>query len=186
MSAFEYASGLISIVIGLAVARVLGGISSFIAADERSGSDWIVASWCFALLFNLVAWWLVGWEALHERAEIDLAILFGWILATSPLYAAAHVLVPDAAERRRSEARTILQPLRGVFYLCLGVHYVLATFMTMTMIPPDAGRALPMLALIILGSAAGVFARTNRARALHLLTWLALVGVLAASVPTLG
>jgi hypothetical protein len=31
MTVFEYASGLISIVVGLAVARVLGGISNFIA-----------------------------------------------------------------------------------------------------------------------------------------------------------
>ena len=70
MTVFEYASGLISIVIGLAVARVLGGISNFIAAERRIGSDWIVASWCFALLITLVGWWLVGWYVLRGQAEI--------------------------------------------------------------------------------------------------------------------
>ena len=57
MSAFEYASGLISIVVGMAVARVLGGIGNFSAANKRAASDWIVAAWCLALLLTLVGWW---------------------------------------------------------------------------------------------------------------------------------
>jgi hypothetical protein len=46
MTAFEYGSGLISIVVGLAVARVLGGVGTFLGARERSVQDWIVAAWC--------------------------------------------------------------------------------------------------------------------------------------------
>ncbi len=45
MTPFEYATGLFSIVIGLGVARVLGGIGTFITTRDRSASDWIVASW---------------------------------------------------------------------------------------------------------------------------------------------
>ncbi len=190
MSAFEYASGLISIVTGLAVARVLSGISTFIAADERNGSDWIVASWCFALLLNLVSWWLVCWYALHERAEIEFVALFGWILATSPLYAAAHVLVPDTL-RGPGETRARLQPLRGAFYLCLATQFLLGSAVTLTTGPaldPDTSPLLGLtfVAAMIAASAAGVFVRSNRARALHLLIWLALFALLAGIIPAIG
>jgi hypothetical protein len=180
MTVFEYASGLISIVIGLAVARVLGGISNFIAAGQRSGSDWIVASWCFGLLINLVGWWLMGWYALRGRAEIDFATLFTWILATSPLYAAAHVLVPDTAGRDPGGASAHLQPLRGAFHLCLAAHYVLGFAVTFSAPASDGTRPLGRVvaAVMVAVSASGALARSDRARALHLLAWLAVAAVL--------
>jgi hypothetical protein len=187
MTVFEYASGLISIVIGLAVARVLGGISNFIAAGQRSGSDWIVASWCFALLINLVGWWLMGWYVLHGRAEIDFATLFTWILATSPLYAAAHVLVPDTSGRDPGGASAHLQPLRGAFYLCLAAHYVLG--LAVGFPSQDVVRPLGfvVVAAMVGVSASGALARSDRARALHLLAWLAVAAVLIGGfTPAIG
>ena len=76
MTAFEYASGLISIVVGLAVARVLGGIGTFSVASERSVSDWIVASWCLTLLLTLVGWWMSAWTILRVQAEIEDRVAF--------------------------------------------------------------------------------------------------------------
>ena len=75
MTVFEYASGLISIVVGLAVARVLGGIGTFMAASQRSAADRIGASWCAALLFNLVGFWIAGWQAFGALEEVCAAIL---------------------------------------------------------------------------------------------------------------
>jgi Zn-dependent protease with chaperone function len=189
MTVFEYASGLISIVVGLAVARVLGGISNFIAADRRIGSDWIVASWCFALLINLVSWWLVGWYALSGQAEIDFATLFTWILATSPLYAAAHVLVPDTAGRDPGGASATLQPLRGAFHLCLAAHFALGLAVTVSAPARDVTSPVGwvVVAVMVAVSASGVLARSDRARALHLLAWLAVLAVLAGGfTPAIG
>ncbi len=95
MTVFEYAGGLISIVVGLAVARVLGGIGSFIRAGNRSASDWIVASWCLALVFNLVGWWFAGWVMFAERTEIGVPTLILWLVDTSLLYLAAYILIPN-------------------------------------------------------------------------------------------
>jgi hypothetical protein len=187
MTVFEYASGLISIVVGLAVARVLGGISNFIAADRRIGSDWIVASWCFALLINLVGWWLMGWSALRGRAEIDFATLFTWILATTPLYAAAHVLVPDTAVRDSSRASPHLEPLRGAFHLCLAAHYVLGFAVGIS--ASDGTRPLGryVVAVMVAVSASGALARSDRARVLHLVAWLAVAAVLIGGfIPAIG
>ena len=83
MTVFEYASGLTSIVVGLAVARILGGISTFSSAGGRSAYDWIVGAWCLALLFTLVGFWMAGWVILRERTEIEFVTLSLWIVGTS-------------------------------------------------------------------------------------------------------
>ena len=80
---------LISIVVGLAIARVLGGIGTFMRQGNRSASDWIVAAWCLALVFGLVGWWWAGWTIFSDRTEIGVATLIVWLVATSLLYLAA-------------------------------------------------------------------------------------------------
>ena len=69
MSVFEYASGLISIVVGLAIARILGGIGTFTGLEKRTAADWIVLSWSIALALNLVGWWIGGWIR-YERSQL--------------------------------------------------------------------------------------------------------------------
>ncbi len=113
MSAFEYASGLISIVVGLAVARVLGGIGTFSVASERPASDWIVASWCLALLLTMVGWWMNAWMTLRGQAEIAFSTLFIWIVATALLYLAAYVLIPGTSTGSASGSGGAFPPLPG-------------------------------------------------------------------------
>jgi hypothetical protein len=84
----------------------LGGISSFSSASERSAQDWIVASWCLALLLTLVGWWMAGWVILRGRTEIEFVTLFLWIVATSFLYLAAAVLVPSTPIWEVSDRKT--------------------------------------------------------------------------------
>jgi hypothetical protein len=75
LTPFEYATGLVSIVIGLAFARVLGRIGAFITEPERSASDWFAASWCIVVLVNLGGWWIAVWNSLQRQMEIGFAAL---------------------------------------------------------------------------------------------------------------
>ena len=115
MSPFEYASGLVSIVVGLGVARVLGGFGIFITARDRSASDWIVATWCIVVLINLAGWWIGTWNMLRPQGEIGLTVLWIVIAATSCLYLAAYVLAPGAPIDG-SRDRPDTQVPRAAFY----------------------------------------------------------------------
>ena len=70
MTGFEYASGLISIVVGLGIARVLGGVGAFLRLHNRTPHDWIVGTWCLVLFLTLVVWWMLGWQLLRLQAQI--------------------------------------------------------------------------------------------------------------------
>ena len=183
MTAFEYASGLISIVIGLAIARVLGGIGGFLVARQRSTSDWIVAMWCLALLITMVAWWHVGWVTFRGRPEIDLGTSFAWIFATALFYLAVFVLVPNTLAQEYSSEVGTLRPPRPAFYLCLAAHFVAGSLVSEAIFE---SRGVILMSMMVLASAAGAGAKSDRARAIHLGVWLAVFAFLTATTPAIG
>jgi len=191
MTVFEYTSGLTSIVVGLAVARILGGISTFSSAGERSAQDWIVALWCLALLFTLVGFWMAGWVILRERTEIEFVTLFLWIVSTSFLYLAAAVLVPSTPIWEASEPRTKLHPLRAAFYFYLAAHFgTVSLAQVIAAEDPFFGSLISSLLVtgIFIGvSALGAVAHSDRTRALHLAAWLSMMVVnVGFVVPVIG
>jgi hypothetical protein len=186
MSVFEYASGLISIVIGLAVARVLGGIGSFIVLRDRSFSDWIVAAWCFALVFILVAWWMIGWVVLRGQSELAFTTLFLWVVASALLYLGTFVLLPGAVIGEAGDPREHLRPLRAAFYFCLAGHFGVVLLVTLARGVADGWGAANIGILAAL-SAAGATASSSRGHALHLailLAWIA--ATVSLTFPNIG
>ena len=186
MSAFEYASGLISIVVGLAVARVLGGIGTFSVASERPASDWIVASWCLALLLTMVGWWMNAWMTLRGQAEIAFSTLFIWIVATALLYLAAYVLIPGTSTGSGSGPGSSLRPVRPAFYLFLAAHFgvvVLLGLARKIFVVADGDPSTTLISSLVPPammtglSAVGAALHSERNRALHLVAWLALLAV---------
>ena len=180
MTAFEYASGLISIVIGLAIARVLGGIGGFLVAKQRSASDWLVATWCLALLITMVGWWHAGWQTFRGRSEIDVGTSYAWIFATALFYLAAFILVPQTIVKEDSSEVATLRP---AFYLCLAAHFAAAMLVT----TPIANLyGVIIMSIMVLVSAAGAGAKTDRARAIHLGVWLAAFAAVIVVTPAIG
>ena len=123
MTGFEYASGLISIVVGLAIARVLGGIGTLLRLDNRTLHDWIVGTWCLTLFLALVGWWMAGWQVMRVQAEISLVTLVFWTVATALLYLSAYLLVPAGIVDRSGGPETNFELPPGAFFLCLAAHF---------------------------------------------------------------
>ena len=61
MSVFEYVAAFVAIVMGLSVARVMGGVGAFILTKSRTSTDWLVFGWCIALIVTQIGWWMLGW-----------------------------------------------------------------------------------------------------------------------------
>lgn len=177
MSVFEYASGLVSIVVGLAVGRVLGGVATFIRAGERSPSDWITASWCVGLLLTMMGWWIAGWALFRETGQIAFGTLATWFISTSFLYLAASLLIPGRLLEGPRERGAVAEPPGRGFYYCLGAHYGVA--LLMNLVADGDARAILIIS-IGAWSAAGAFVRTDRIRALHLAGWFVLLALLLA------
>ena len=181
MTPFEYATGLVSIVIGLAFARVLGRIGAFITEPERSASDWFAASWCIVVLVNLGGWWIAVWNSLQRQVEIGFAILLAVILATSLLYLASYVLIESGPTGGTPHVRALLSPGTAFFY-CLGAHFAVVVPLGIALDQPP--QNLVETALVAAAAVAGAAARGTRSRVLHLVIWTALLfAMLADNTP---
>lgn len=185
MTAFEYATGLVSIVIGLAVARVLGGIGAFITARERSASDWFAASWCVVVLVNLGGWWVAVWNTLRQQVEVEFSILLAVTLATSLLYLASYVLL-ESRPIGVTRPRELGTPGPAFFY-CLGAHFAVVVAMVVPYDLAQEPQDVVETALVAAVAIAGAAARGPRSRVLHLVVWAAMLfAMLADNTPRIG
>jgi hypothetical protein len=171
---FEYATGLVSIVIGLAVARVLGGIGSFISGGERSASDWFVASWCIVILVNLGGWWIAVWNLLGRQVEIEFAILLAVTLATAFLYLASYVLIESGSIVGTRHASAFVTP-GTAFFCCLGAHFAVVVTGAIAFDLDQPTEDLAETAFLAAVAIAGAAAKGTRSRVLHLVIWAALL-----------
>lgn len=103
MTVFEYVSVTISIILGLAMARLLSGVSQLIIARKRTDWHWIPIAWAMTLFFLiLVLWWQlfqVG-QNLTEWTFQDFA--FATVM-TLPLYVSSALLLPVPNENQNTD-----------------------------------------------------------------------------------
>jgi hypothetical protein len=184
MGVFEYVAGFVAIVVGLAVARVMGGIGVFILAERRVAMDWLVAGWCVALIVTLIGWWMLAWFTLGQLETITYGAVFGWFAATALLYLASYILVPFGGPAFGGNGAA-LGELRPAFFVCLAAHF--ATNIVESALAGSFEAAQWLVVLMVALSGIGAFLRGTRAHALLLLTWMVCMLVLNfVAVPAVG
>ena len=180
MTVFEYASVLVSIVVGLALARILRVVGDLLGAKQRSADAWIVFGWCFILGITLVGWWMVGWMGFSGVEEIGFPELLSWTFATSLLYLSAHLLTPVAGPATSAPIET--PP--AAFFGTLTLHFGYVSAWTVLR-GPDGMPAVPFVLAIT--AAAGLFLRTRRSQVIHLVAFVAVqIGLLLVAMQSIG
>lgn len=94
MSAFEYVSVMVTVVLALAVARLLTFLATVIASSERIRAYWLHLLWAVLLLVVNLQAWLILWSR-HRQSMFPVGEIVMMVLAASLIFVAAHVLVPD-------------------------------------------------------------------------------------------
>ena len=188
MTVFEYVSVLLAIVLGLAVARIMGGLAAFIIAERRVTRDWIVAGWCVALAYMQTVWWLLGWFTFHDRAEISLGFIMYWVGATALISLSSYVLVPQFSGATPSSPTSIpasTPTLRPAFFIYLAGHFGLVFVNGLLFTSSYTGSFVVGFVLVLTGM--GYFLRTDRSHLTLLLVWLAFIlSVSAWVMPSVG
>ena len=97
MSPFEFTITLISIVIALGIARILGGYADLIQHRKETEHSWLFLIWFSFLLLTHVGWWFSLWGS--SRDEIFSLSQF-IILLSVPcfLFIATRLLIPSEGE----------------------------------------------------------------------------------------
>ena len=98
MSILEYATSILSIVLGLGVAHLLGGIAWMARNPKNSALFYAFGIWCVSVLLATLGWWWAIWSAFRD---LDALAFWGFLpafLISTLLYLAGRILVPPSTE----------------------------------------------------------------------------------------
>lgn len=115
MTPFEHLSVLISIVLGLGIARLLWSVHQIAQAHERIRLYWLPLLWTALVFVIQVEWW---WASFEFRQQMSWTFFYFLFVLMSPvtLYLAAVFVLPEIEEKTPYDLRTYYYRNRGWFF----------------------------------------------------------------------
>jgi hypothetical protein len=97
MNPFEYLNVLISIILGLAIAKILTGLATVITARERVDFYWPPVVWAIWIFFVCVQHWWAQWALQFTKAWtfVDFSLL---VLVPVTLFLLSALVLPEREE----------------------------------------------------------------------------------------
>ncbi len=92
---FEFSSGILVIVVGLAITHLLAGLGSIIRYRSLLEFDWLPIAWMVVFLLVLVGWCYAIWDILHEVEVLEFTHFLVFFLTSILFYLAARLITPD-------------------------------------------------------------------------------------------
>ena len=121
VSVFEFVVTLYSIVVALAVARLLGGFVALIEFRDKIVHRPLLAIWLSLLLLGNVAWWFSLWNTRNADSFTLLQALFTFHVPVF-VYVACHLLVPSETAGETMSERFFR--LRIPFLVCASIPFI--------------------------------------------------------------
>ena len=168
MSILEYATSILSIVLGLGVAHLLGGFAWMARNPKHSLLFYVFGTWCISLLLATLGWWWAIWTLFRDLEVLTFWAFLPAFLISTFLYLAGRILVPPSSElsiRLDENFPSVAKPV------CLSMA---GLFIAATIVSPSPVLSLEgILGLILIGiSLSGVIAKTSHQHIYIALGWL--------------
>ncbi len=97
MSGFEFIFSLFGLILGLALAEGLGGLSRALKASHKVRIGWPTALLGLFVSCDVVTFWMYGW-GMRELLPLSWPVLFGGFVVTAIYFVAASLVFPDDPE----------------------------------------------------------------------------------------
>ena len=156
MTQHEYISIAISIILGLAITRLLHTVASLIRYRERVVFHWASAVWGLSVMVYILQFWWVGWE-LRGVDEWLFPHFLVMVLGCTFLYGAAEMALTepgagayDMAQHSQQLGR--LSALSMLFYFLVGPYVNIVMYdnpVLPSVIVPLAGIAVMLLMIFM-------------------------------------
>ena len=115
---FEFSSGILIIVIGLAITHLLAGLGSIIRYRKNLQINWVPIIWILVLLLVLVGWCYAVWDQLHNVEELEFAHFLVFFITSILFYLGARLITPDINETSILNLGDVFLETKTAFFLC--------------------------------------------------------------------
>jgi hypothetical protein len=181
MTVFEYLSVLVSIVLALGIAHVLGGLSSIVRSWRKVETYWVHLLWgTWVLAIHVQIWWSY-WD---QSVVVEWTLpRFAAILGLPGLaYVLARLIMPEGRITDGIDLREHFGSVRRPFFITVALLWTYAAvwrpvaFGEPLLIPRHGVQAL-LAALAVVGAATADRRWQSVLVGVFLLVWLSLVGL---------
>jgi len=175
--AFEYLSVLLSIVLALAVAHLLGGVARTITARSRIRVYWPSLVWAAVLFITAVQVWWADFK-LFDHTGWTFPSFASTLLIPATLYLMAFLILPETQDMKATYAEN-----RVWFFGCwiaLLVFSSLQQFLVEGHIHVDADTAAKAVALVV--AICAIFLRSDAAQRVLAIFGLAFIVIYVPSL----
>jgi hypothetical protein len=94
VDAFSFVFSLFGLLLGLALAEVLGGLGRALQSRRKIHIGWLSPLLGAIVAFDLTSFWAVAWNV-HERIPARIFVLFAGLVLTGTYYLVARLTFPD-------------------------------------------------------------------------------------------
>lgn len=150
MTQHEYIFIAISVVLGLAMARLLHTAALLVRAHDRVQHHWATSLWGACILIYILQLWWVGWELrmFHDWSIVD---FFALVIGSIFVYGAAELALPtedfDIADDTELNFLGHSRSLGRVSAMSMLGYFIVGPYVNLTMFdnPPLASYGFPIL-----------------------------------------
>jgi len=155
MTQHEYIFVAISIILGLAITRLLSSVAGLVRAQNRVTYHWATSLWAGCIMLYILQLWWVGWE-LSGFSEWTIVDFFVLVAGSIFVYGAAELALPsedynvaDDSELdflAHSHSYGRVSALSMLAYFCVGPYVNIALFDY----PPLLSIGFPLLGGVLM------------------------------------
>ena len=150
MTQHEYIFVAISIVLGLAMARLLHTAALLVRAHNRVTYHWATMLWGSCIFIYILQMWWVGWE-LHQVTDWSIVDFFALVIGSIFIYGAAELALPsedyDLSDNTELDFLAHSRSLGRVSAMSMLAYFSVGPYVNLTMFgnPPLPSYGFPLL-----------------------------------------
>ncbi|HET9145070.1 MAG TPA: hypothetical protein VFN81_03150 [Sphingomicrobium sp.] len=180
MSVFEYVFSLYSLLLGLALAQLLGGLAKIVEARGKVRLGWPTGLLALVMMTSLTISWEIAWRARDAIPDNSAALFASLLICSLLFFGTALVLPSNAAERGNLDDHFFAE--KGKVLGCLLAANLLAYGSRYALIGPSTFAYFSWadwleLGLFLAGCVAGIFV-TARKPIIAILAMLAFLNLI--------
>lgn len=153
MTQHEYVFVAVSIILGLAITRILHSVATLIRIHSRVNFHWSTALWATSVMAYVLQLWWIGW-GLREVTEWSFPDFLVLIIGSILIYGAAEMALPVPDDDDDDDELDFLRHSQGfgrLSVLSMLLYFCIGPYVNLTMLPVQ-----PPLLLVLTIPALGV------------------------------
>jgi hypothetical protein len=148
ISAFEYVTILVSIILGLGITFILSSFSDLLFHYAEVRFYWPHTIWIFFLLFLHVQDWVITYQ-LKDKAIWTLPSVLFVLLYPSVLFMCARMLMPDEDKEKKKDLKQFYEKEYPIIFKIFSAAILLSIFFNLILLNQDLISQLPLLIFLL-------------------------------------